>query len=566
VVGELELVSNSPAAIKRVISAVQGKVPRLADELDFKYMLARDADVPAGLLAFIGDRFVETVVGPAQKIAQARRQVALSELTAAPIAGLLYGWVHGKSPVDRNEVVRSGLLPAAEVKHQDGTRIDWAPGTAPRSSWGTPAALEPLIDLPAVTKVSAAERDSYSQFAQQYQWRWSEYIDPIAIRLSSSKRGDGKNLHAELRVLPLVPAEAAMRFDLGGDGRLALPELASGVRFGLGIGKDSGLRRGLAQALTFFGAGDGLKLDWLGEYALVGFADRAELLLAAKESRQTRDFPIERPASPEELGRDSAPKDEVELLAGLPVYAVIGLKSRVAAAVALTVLRRTAENSAPGAFTWAPFASHRGVEVVRVAMLERDQEVSLYYAIAGDKFVVSLNRSVMRTLIEQALDGKLPEQGKPAAALAKEGQVVLELAPLKKGPLRSLLGYSLVAGSLESSYSAYCAAEAVLRGVPESAHTPERAAELSRAYFGSAPLTPDGRLFWLGVDGIADPLRGTEHAPEWPALPVAESAAERVLSSFGRFCSDLSFDEEPQISSEARRLRSLRARLDLTLR
>src|SRR5258705_8539759 len=120
-------------------------------------MLARDADVPAEVLAFIGDRFVENVAGPAQKIAEARRQVALSELTAPAIAALLYGWVHGMSPSDKNQLIRSGLLAATELKHLDGARIDWAPGSAPRSSWGTPAALEPLIDLPAVTKASAAE-------------------------------------------------------------------------------------------------------------------------------------------------------------------------------------------------------------------------------------------------------------------------------------------------------------------------------------------------------------------------------------------------------------------------
>jgi hypothetical protein len=275
---------------------------------------------------------------------------------------------------------------------------------------------------------------------------------------------------------------------------------------------------------------------------------------------------IERPAVAGELGRDSSPRDDVDLLAGLPVYAVIGLKSRMAAVVALTALRRTAEGSAPGAFTWAPFASHRGVEVVRIMASERSKELSVYYAIAGDKLIVSLNRSVMRALIEQALDGKLPAQGAPPGALAKEGQVVLELAPLRKGPLRSLLGYTLLAASLEASYSAYAAAEAVLRGVPESAHKPERAAELSRAYFGAVPLTPDGRRFWLGADGIADPLRGTSHAPEWPALPVPESAADRVLSRFGRLRSDLSFDEEPQVTSEGPRLRSLRVRLDLSLR
>ncbi|HXK18953.1 MAG TPA: hypothetical protein VNG33_14175, partial [Polyangiaceae bacterium] len=197
VVGELELVSNSDAAIKRVISTILGKSPKLADEPDFQYMLARDADVPADLLAFMGDRFVENVVGPAQKIAEARRQLALSELTAPPVAALLYGWVHGKSPTDKNELLRSGLLAATELQHQSGGRIDWAPGAAPHSSWGTPAALEPLIDLPPVTRVSAVERDSYAEFARNYQLRWSQYIDPIALRLSSTPRGDAKGLHAE---------------------------------------------------------------------------------------------------------------------------------------------------------------------------------------------------------------------------------------------------------------------------------------------------------------------------------------------------------------------------------
>src|SRR5207244_1495372 len=40
VVADLELVSNSAAAIKRVISTIQGKAPKLADEPDFQYMLA----------------------------------------------------------------------------------------------------------------------------------------------------------------------------------------------------------------------------------------------------------------------------------------------------------------------------------------------------------------------------------------------------------------------------------------------------------------------------------------------------------------------------------------------
>jgi hypothetical protein len=574
VVGELELVSNSPAAIKRVISTIQGKAPKLADELDFQYMLARDADVPADVLAFLGDRFVETVVGPAQKVAEARRQVALSELTAAPVAALLFGWVHGKSPGDRNELVRSGLLSPGELSHQSGGRIDWVPGSAPRSAWGTPAALEPLIDLPSVSKVSVAERDSYAEFARAYQQRWSQYIDPIALRLSSARRGDSRGLHAEMRVLPLVAGDEAARFDLGGDGRVAPSELASGARFSMGIGAQSPLRRELSGWLAWAsGRGSGIQLDWLGDYAMVGVADRAELLAAAR--RQSRDMPIERPASAEEMGREDTSRDGIDALLGLPVYAVVGLRSRVATAVALTAVRQLVESVAPGAVEWAPFASYRGVEVVRVLGRDRGHEVALYYAMAGDALVLTFNRSVMRTLIEQTLDGKMLVQGKPAAtpaARAKDGQVVVELAPTKKGSLRTLLGWALAIAAQEGNGQARAAAEAVLRGVPESAHKPERSAELSHAYLGTTPLTPDGRHYWLSPEGISDPLRGSPHAPEWPSVPTPDSSAAQLLQALSRVRSDLSFDDEPQISQTAAngtaapRLRSLRARFDLWLR
>jgi hypothetical protein len=173
-------------------------------------------------------------------------------------------------------------------------------------------------------------------------------------------------------------------------------------------------------------------------------------------------------------------------------------------------------------------------------------------------------------LIEQALDGKLPLQGKAAAARTKakssDGQVVFELAPAKKGSLRTLLSWALMIAAQDGATQARAAAEAVLRGVPESAHKPERSAELSRAYLGETPLTPDGRRYWLSPEGVADPLRGTAHAPEWPALPTPESSADRVLGALNRVRSDLSFDEEPELATNTPRLRSLRARLDLWLR
>jgi hypothetical protein len=562
VVGDVELLSNSLAAVKRVVSTLLGKSPSLANEPDFQYMLARDADVTSDVLAFIGDAFVETVVGPAQKIAAARRQVALAELTRPPVAALLYGWVHGKSPRDRRELLQSGLLSPLDLKHADGARIDWEPGAAPRSSWGSPIALEPLLDLPAVTKISTAERDSYQELARSYRARWSEYIDPIALRLSSIRSGDAKGLHAELRVLPFAPADEAARFDVGGDGRVSPTELQAGARLSIGIGEDSPLRRELSRSLDSLSRH--LALDWLGSYAMVGVADRNELLGAARFGQRAAERELERPIASEDVVREESYRSVTDVLTGSPLYAVVALRSRVAAAVALAGVRHMLEGAAPGAIEWQPLASHRGVEVVRILGRERGRELSLYYALAGDDLIVCFNRSVLRGLIDRALDGKLVRPVSRDSAV--DGQVVFELAPSKRGALRTLLTWTLAMASAQGTRQARSTAEAVLRGAPETAHQPERSAELSLAYLGVVPVTPDGRRYALSPTGVTDPLRGTAHAPEWPALPTAESPAARLLSAFGRFRSDLTFDEEPRLSASEPPLRSLRARVDWWLR
>ncbi len=70
----------------------------------------------------------------------------------------------------------------------------------------------------------------------------------------------------------------------------------------------------------------------------------------------------------------------------------------------------------------------------------------------------------------------------------------------------------------------------------------------------------------MSPEGIADPLRGTAHAPQWPAVPTPESSAERLLQGLNRLRSDLSFDTESPGEGGARPLRSLRLRTDVWLR
>ncbi|HEX6767542.1 MAG TPA: hypothetical protein VF103_18715, partial [Polyangiaceae bacterium] len=350
-VAGLELVSNSPGAIRRVISAALGKAPRLADESDFRYLTARDAGTPDEVLAFLSDRFVTSVVGPAQKIAQARRQLALAELSTPGFAALVYGWTHGVSPKSDKELVKSGELLAAELRHSDGSPITFQPGKPASSRFGTTSELEPLIDLPPVEKISAAEQRAYASFSNMYSMLWSEYVDPVIVRFARSKDAPGR-LDVALRALPLLRADNRDLIRMVGDARVDVPPLDTGIRWVLALGKDAELRRELDGRASF--AGHSLKFDWLGDSVTFGLDDRAELTSVARALLSRK---LEPPTSDANRG------DELEALVDLPVYASIEVKNRVGAVVALGMLRKLADDVAREMLAWRDGGKYRDVAI-----------------------------------------------------------------------------------------------------------------------------------------------------------------------------------------------------------
>ena len=278
-VGDVAIVSNSAGALGRVLSAAQGKGPRLADEADFRYMLARDAGTHGDALAYMGDRFVAEVVGPRQKIAEARRQVALAELMTPGFAALLYGWMNGKSPASVDDLLASGLLARQELSHAGGGAIAWRPGEAARSPWGTAAALTPLVDLPSPDRVSASESAGYERFARSYEYSWSRYIDPVALRVAlTTAAGGGTRMTADLRELPLLDAtEYAKIRDETGQARFVVsPVTAAGARVVVGIGENSEIRQAMSYLKSLSDRHE-LKLDWLGDWAMLGVQDQSLL-------------------------------------------------------------------------------------------------------------------------------------------------------------------------------------------------------------------------------------------------------------------------------------------------
>jgi hypothetical protein len=567
-VGDVEIVSNSLGAMKRVLDAIKGKRPRLADEKDFAYLMARDAGVRADALGFMGDRFVGEVVGPRQKVLEARRQIALAELMTPGFAALLHGWMTGKSPASVDELVAEKLLSKDELKHGGGAPIAWKPGEAARSVFGTPGALTPLLDLPEPTLVTESERDAYERFSRTYETYWRTYIDPAAIRIASDPAATGTTLSADLRIVPLIDGTDYREIlEMAGDARVEVPALGSGARGVIGIGQDARVRSELSHLVRGFAGKHDFGLDFLGDWAMAGVDDRPAVAQAVAATQGDL---------PQLPGGERHHVDEIAALATVPAYVAIGIKSMTGAALALAAIHGIADDVLPGVITWGEIGKERDVALVRIAMPEdfgrgRDEGDAapkqpktnqIYYALSHGVFLASLSERTLRRLVDDVIDGHGPSA---AAAGGKGAQLVVDLAGDKQGGLFTVLSWMLTQEAMSVSPRSRSAAEALLLGAPDRAGDPAAIRALGLAYFGSMPVPPEGGAWTLGPDGVRDPRRGSLSAPVWPSLPIAGSPSDKLLSAVGRFRSEIAFDREGSGRGKGGLL-SLHAKVTLGLR
>jgi hypothetical protein len=555
-VGDLELVSNSAPALDAVLDTVQGRHPKLADEPDFQFMLARDASVHGDVLAYMGDRFVAEVVGPRQKVLEARREIALGELMGPGFACLLYGIVMGKSPAKVEDLYASGLFGKDEMAHAGGGSIAWQPGGAASSPWGTPAAMTPLLDLPAPAMVTPSEKASYERFARAYQSRWSAYIDPVALRVAFDDAA--KTVTADLRELPLIDATDYNDVaDFVGAARFHAASIDRGARVVVGIGRDARMRRELTQSVHAFV--HDVEFDWIGDWAAVGMADRgvlARLLLAVDDKLGM--------PSPDADHRSYGDED-VAAFAALPLYVEIAVRSQVQAAIALSAVHVLADRTIPGMFEWGEVGKHRDVPIVRVEVKEgalgvgKGTPVDVFYAVTQGALILSLQRWLIERLIDEQLDGTGPtSRGEIAGPDATQLSVEIGSRPGKGmwSCLEWLLERQVVdAGGLASSTTA----EVLFHGAPEIAGDAAAVRALGLAYLGAAPVTPDGASYTLTREGPRDPSRGTLYAPVWPVEPVPGSPVARVMAALARVRTQEAFDDEGK-DDQGKTMRSLHAR------
>ena len=524
---------------------------------------ARQEKERADVLAFLGDRFVGEVVGPRQKVLELRRQDAQGELTELGAAALLYGFIQGKSPTKVDDLLAAGLLSPEDLKHTSGQPIAWQVGSAPRSAWGTPAAMTPLIDLPTPDRISPGEKTAYENFARGYQRDWSYYIDPVAVRVAYDGSGAARTMTVDMRELPLIDqTQYRDVLDFVGTARFSAHAIDGGMRIVGGIAHDSDVRKDMTRMFRALSS-DKLKLDWIGDWAAIGVADRT--VIAKVMLQLIGDKIAQKPVE----GGDS--EGDLTLLATLPLYAEISVKSPAQAAIALAGARVLADSTIPGMFDWGEVGRYRDVPMVRVALKgdvarglsDKSTEIDVFYAMANGALIITMQDWLLRRLIDERLDGRGPSS--VSTGQADSTQLSFELASGPGKGLWTSLAWELEQEMLDSGERASRAqAEGLLRGTPEIAGDPVAMRALALAYFGAAPVTADGQPYTLARDGVHDVARGSAFAPAWPDVPVAGSPVERVLRALSSVRTQVAFDDEGKDGDA--HMRSLHAVATIQLR
>jgi hypothetical protein len=530
-------------------------------------------------LFFAGDRFVARVVGPRWKVLEARRQVALGELETPGLAALLFGWMNGRAPASADELVASGLLSRDElarvVTYGASDTPVFSPGAAPRSAWGTPAALTPLIDLPAPAAVTVTERDAYRIFVDGYERDWRANVGPFALRVAWTGGATGP-MDVDLRLAPFSRDDGsawAALAPIAGDARLANGRTTAGARAAVGIGTAAEPRRWIRQLLAPALPGRPSSSDWLGDWVMAGvdespaaaltglrFGGHASLLDLAELLR-----PV--PAS-------GGPRLE------LPLYAGVAVRDEAAAEL---FLRNARASLGPVPIDSRSLGAHRGIAITRVERgLARAAGARvplfppIYYAVCRSTLTVALGEETLRHRIDDCLDGRLPRlEAKPKLKRGQAGnaaaggdsspgaQLVADVDLPAGGALSAIAGGLIE--QLATPDEGASAAEVIYRGAPGLDAAGARA--LAMAYLGGAPVTPEGAAYLWSEAGVVDPARGSAHAPR----PAAAGAPERRFDPIRRAWVDalaharleISFDGEPSTPGGAP-MQS--ARLHLTVR
>lgn len=195
--GDLVILSNSAAALKRILSVYRKEEPSLADLDEFRYMRSVYPYAPQDEAAFLylSDPFIRRLTGPEVRIKEARRVMEAGRMAALERYAILYYHLNGRRAESLLEL--KAEFGEEELERFEGLKVTNA-SFAASGPLGQIGLLTPNIDFD-LKRVSETEAAGYAEFLNQYNSYWRTYFDPVGIRLSGDSR-----IRIDTCILPLI--------------------------------------------------------------------------------------------------------------------------------------------------------------------------------------------------------------------------------------------------------------------------------------------------------------------------------------------------------------------------
>ena len=395
-VNNVVVVTNSLAQLEKIIQTAKGGQPSIAPLDEYAFFRNRYDIEQQKQTAFVilTDAAIRRWCGPKWKIAAARRIAAAAILSQLQAEYLDHP--------DTFDLEKARQYVAKWIPDMGTLSMTDAGVTS--STYGNLQFMTPISEL-AVDKISEQENSQYARFRENYQRRWRNFFDPIALCMLL----DPEQFDADLSIRPLIASSDYREFmRIGGKNTIESgdgdPHPESILQLILAIDANSEPIRQIGNFANQMTANQQIStLSWLGSWITI-YAD---------------DSPFW-----EELSKKLNETDSTEIynyleenINRVPLAVMMDVDSPAKLTVFLVSLRAFIQQTAPDMTTWETL-TYKDKSYVRIIARYNPNDSnppSLYYAITPEGFMLTLNES----LIHQALDRTLKMQNANASEKVK---------------------------------------------------------------------------------------------------------------------------------------------------
>ncbi|MDK9716994.1 MAG: hypothetical protein OEL57_03690 [Trichlorobacter sp.] len=533
--GNLGIVSTSKAALERVLAVEAKQSPALAQADDFRYMRtifpqdAKEEDI----FIYLSDSHIRNLVGPQWKIAEARRMRCSANMGLIANARLWFKTEKRREPT-MDELVAGGYLGKnPPVCPEHGTYAIDKQGEVYCPVHNRPGKLTPLNEL-KLTKVTPDEASQYRDFVANYNRYWTQFFDPIGIRVKL-----GQNIRIQTCILPLIENswyDGLAAFSGRTPGLVTdsavLPRTVFSVR---GHMAQDWLEKSVLGNKRVYR--NNLELDWLGNEVAINLCDGQVLFSADGRLAGLLGHEVGRSSSIEPL--------IIGYLASainLPTYLTVKVTDPKKAEQSIPELFRAIgprEYSSRDELSLETYTleNHRGKPIYVANFTLFVVKLRLYTAVVDDRLVIASRRDIITDLLDASAKGAAKK------VIKHDGNMELSVyrSAFKQLEEASSIGYQ---EDIRHACQKNLPLAAILMrnlGVPSAGF-----ASTAEALRGYQPYCPSGGTYRLdeNTGALVCSVHGNLHNPKQPAFSDQASPTMRLINSLDRVNARLTFTPE----------------------